>query len=214
MTTFTDDTNIAVAPIKSGIAPFTNSAAASGASNRVILADSFELAVPRTYFAGERIAPVWSVGGGAASVLVVNPASTNAPDGDQYVSFPDNGLVNTVVANMTLTPGQLYRVRYLVGRVAIGRPQGISVYVNGILRQELRSEALPTGWYQGSFLFASPQRDAVLEFVPPRSPGVSDLRSTASRRGSGSQLEAGTICRRSRSNHWWVNAPSAIGHSR
>ncbi len=168
-TSFTDDTNRTVTPIKIGIAPFTNSPIASTASNRVIMADSFEATGARTYLAGESILPGWRVTSGQATVIRTAPGSGDGVDGEQYLVLGSG--VSSVSTNVALSQGSLYRLRFGAGRLAGGQPQGIQVYLNGNLIYELKSDTLGVGWYQSSFLFGATSFRNVLEFRTPSGAG-------------------------------------------
>ncbi|MGE4181103.1 MAG: S8 family serine peptidase, partial [Limisphaerales bacterium] len=161
-TTFTDDTNRTVTPIKFGTPAFTNSPIASTAPNRILMEDSFEVAPPRIYQAGETIAPGWRVLSGQATVTPLPPGSTNRFDGDQYLVLGSGQ--SSIGTNLVLTPGSLYRLRFGAGRLATSQPQGIQVYVDGRLVHELKSDALRFGWYQSSFLFGATSSQNLLEF--------------------------------------------------
>ncbi len=161
-TSFTDSTNLTTTPIKYALPAFTNSPVVSASSNRAIMSDSFELAVARTYQAGETILPGWRVLTGQATVVPVPIGSTNRYDGDQYLTL--GGGQSAVGTNITFTPGSLYRLRFGAGRFGGSIPQGIHVYLDGRLIHELRSDTLRAGWYQSSFLFGATQARSLLEF--------------------------------------------------
>jgi len=168
-TTFTDDTNLTVTPIKFGVAAFTNSPLASTASNRVIMSDSFDMAISRTYLAGETIVPGWRVLSGQANVVRVPVGGTNRYDGDQYLTM---AVGSSVATNVVLTPGSFYRIRFGAGRLAGTQPQGLQVLVNGALLQELKSDDLRPGWYGNAFLFGATAAQNVLEFRGSTSGGA------------------------------------------
>lgn len=169
-TTFTDDTNLTVTPIKYGIAPFTNSSAQSFASNRIVFANGFEEATARFYNFGEGFPLGWHVDQGSASV-VRPPVGEEVPEGQQYLMLSSAG-VSAVSTNVLLAQGQYYRLRFAAGRTLSGSQQGISVYVNGIFQQELRGDTHPVGWYRDAFIFRAPADSCRIEFrtAPGRSP--------------------------------------------
>lgn len=166
-TTFTDDTNLTVTPIKFGIAPFTNSAATSVASNRIVFANGFEEPVPRTYAVGESFAPGWRVTAGSVAVVQEPVGSDEAYEGIQYFTFRP-GSLSSITTNILLQPGQLYRMRVATGKLLASQPQGVVILLNGAVLQELRHENLGVGWYLDSFLFAARARENVLEFRTPQ----------------------------------------------
>ncbi|MBX3748095.1 MAG: S8 family serine peptidase [Verrucomicrobiae bacterium] len=165
-TTFTDSTNLTTTPIKFGVAPFTNSVMTSTASNRVVIGDGFEEAAPRIYRVGERFPRAWQVTAGSVAVVRAPAGSTNVIEGSQYVVFPD-GTASSFATSFTTTPGRIYRVRFYTGRLPIGQPQGISVYVNNRLYHELRRDPGPQAWYTDSFFFSAFDRNTVVEFRSP-----------------------------------------------
>jgi subtilisin family serine protease/subtilisin-like proprotein convertase family protein len=169
-TTFTDDTNLTTTPIKYGIAPFTNSAAQSFASNRIVFASGFEEAAARLYNFGEGFPLGWVVVQGAASV-VRPPIGEEVPEGQQYLMLSSSG-ISAVSTNVLLAQGQYYRIRFAVGRTLSGVPQGISVYVNGIFQQELLGDTHTVGWYRDAFIFRAPANSCRIEFrsTPGRAP--------------------------------------------
>ncbi len=164
-TTFTDNTNLTSTPIKYGVAPFTNSAVQSSASNRVVLADGFEQAIARTYLAGEPIPNGWRVSSGSAEVVRIPVGSTNIVEGEQYLLL--GGGASAVGTNVVLTPGKLYRVRFATGRLPIQREQALLVFINGVNFHEVRREPGVPNWYSDSFIFTAPSRNTLIEFRSP-----------------------------------------------
>lgn len=166
-TTFTIDTNLAKLPIKDGIPPFTNNPAISGSSNRVIMADSFEVASAGVYGTGSLVLPGWQVTQGSVAVVEVAPGVTNVADGTKYVTFI--GGSSGIGTNVVLTPDQLYRVRFAAGRVGVNGQQGLRLYVGGTLGLELKNDALGNGWYRQTYLFKAPSARTLIEFRTPAS---------------------------------------------
>ncbi len=165
-TTFTDDTNLTFAPIKTGIAPFTNNLAISSASNRVVFADGFESAIARTYLKDETFPNGWSVLTGAVTVVRAPAGSTNTYEGIQYATFADTE-PSSLGTNVVLVQGKDYRVRFGVGILPVNAPQGLDVYVNGVLAHQVQRDPGTTGWSPETFTFTAPARDTLLEFRGP-----------------------------------------------
>lgn len=164
-TTFTDDTNLTRIAIKDALAPFTNNPVVSATSNRVIMADGFELAPAQIYVAGERVPLGWQVTQGSVAVGEVSGGNTNVAEGSKYLTFvSSNAGIGT---NVNLTPQQLYRVRFAAGRLGVAGQQGLRLYIGGVLGLELKNDALGSGWYRQSYLFKAPSATTLIEFRTP-----------------------------------------------
>jgi len=162
-TSFTDDTNRTVIPIKFGEPAFTNNPVLSTASNRVVMADGFEVPIARTYLTGEAVAPGWRIVTGQGTVVRTAPGSTNRFEGDQYLVL-DGGGVSSIVTNIALTPGTSYRVQFGVNRLPGGQPQGLQIYLDNQLVNDVVDNTAGTGWTVKSFVFTATSQQGLLEF--------------------------------------------------
>ncbi|MCC6232527.1 MAG: S8 family serine peptidase, partial [Verrucomicrobiales bacterium] len=174
-TTFTDETNLTSTPIKFGLAPFTNSAVVSTASNRIVFQNGFEEATAGVYGIGQAILPGWQVTQGSVSIIRAGVGSTNTVEGLQYALLSSQ-TSSSFATNALLSRGQYYRLRFYVGRTLSAAQQGIFVYVNGVLGTELRGDTLGSGWYRDSYLFRASDDRVRIEFrSPPSSTGRAPL---------------------------------------
>ncbi|MCC7374113.1 MAG: S8 family serine peptidase [Verrucomicrobiales bacterium] len=162
-TTFTDDSKLTATAIKYGIPPFTNNAVLSVASNRIVFKDGFESAVPGTYSLPQSIPVAWQVTLGTASIIRVPVGDEDVLEGQQYLVLgsTENSGVGTTVQ---LSVGKLYRLRFGAGKTLATGLQGVSVYVNGVLQQEVRGDTHPVGWYRDSVVFRAPADICLIEF--------------------------------------------------
>ncbi|HMO65258.1 MAG TPA: proprotein convertase P-domain-containing protein, partial [Verrucomicrobiota bacterium] len=170
-TTFTDDTNRTLLPIKFGTAPFIESFQPGGGRGTVVMEDGFERGVAGVFDRPDFFSAGWFLRTGVVEV-VSSPGQ--AFQGSQYLSFrnSDSPAGTLLFTNLFLVPDTQYRLNFAYApdplASAAGEVQQLAVGMNGTNLLQL---AVPpnaaAGWYPPSVVFLAEVDVNRLEIAAP-----------------------------------------------